>query len=98
MWMNLLVLNNFLDHFLFISQDRGFGVLGECLNNLYTMRTYLKGQYNKNKRQRKEPTKLVPISFVELKIKREKNEYVSLKALLTQVPVKQQLTTQLLDI
>ena len=45
------------------------------------MRTYLKGQCNKNKRQRTEPTKLVPISFVELKIKREKNEYVSLNTL-----------------
>ena len=45
------------------------------------MCTYLKGQCNTNKRQYTEPTKLVPISFVELKIKREKNEYISLKAL-----------------
>ena len=45
------------------------------------MRTYLKGQYNNNKRQRTEPTKLLSISFVELKIKREQNEYVSLKVL-----------------
>ena len=45
------------------------------------MRTYLKGQHNENKRQRTEPTKLVPISFIELKIKREKDEYVTLKAL-----------------
>ena len=45
------------------------------------MRTYLNGQYNNNKRQRTEPTKLVPISFVELKTKREKNEYLPLKAL-----------------
>ena len=58
-----------------------FMSLDECLNNLHTMRTYLKSQQNKNKRQRTEPTKLVPISFLELKIKREKNEYVTLKAL-----------------
>ena len=45
------------------------------------MRTYLKGQCNKNKRQHTKPTKLVPISFVELKIKREQNKYISLKAL-----------------
>ena len=45
------------------------------------MSNYLKGQLNKNKRQRTEPTKLVPISFIELKIKREKNDYVTLKAL-----------------
>ena len=55
--------------------------LDECLNNSHTMRTYLKSHQNKNKRQRTEPTKLVPISFLELKIKREKNEYVTLKAL-----------------
>ena len=45
------------------------------------MCTYLKGQHNKNKRQRTEPTKLVPISFIELNIKREKDEYVTFKAL-----------------
>ena len=56
-------------------------LLDECLNNLYTMRTYLKGQCNKNKRQRTEPTLLVPISSVELKIKQEKEKYVFLKAL-----------------
>ena len=49
-----------------------FKSLDECLNNLYTMHTYLEGQHNKNKRQCTEPTKLVPISFVELKIKIEK--------------------------
>ena len=53
----------------------------ECLHKSYSMHTYLKGQCNKNKRQRIEPTKLVPISFVELKIKGEKNKYVFLKAL-----------------
>ena len=47
-----------------------FKSLDECLNNSYMMRTYLKGQQNKNKRQRTEPTKLVPISLLELKIKR----------------------------
>ena len=40
-----------------------FKSLDECLNNLHTMRTYLKDQHNKNKRQRTEPTKLVLISF-----------------------------------
>ena len=45
------------------------------------MRTYLKTQYNKNKRQCTEPTKLVPISFVELKMKQEKDEYIFLKKL-----------------
>ena len=58
-----------------------FKSLDECLNNLYSIHTYLKGQYNNNKRQRTEPTKLVPISFVELKIKQEKDKYVFLKAL-----------------
>ena len=51
------------------------------LNTSYTMCAYLKGQYNKNKRQRTEPTKLVPISFIEIKIKQEKNDYIFLKAL-----------------
>ena len=41
-----------------------FKSLDEYLNNLYTMSTYLKGQHNKNKRQRTDPTKLVPISFL----------------------------------
>ena len=67
---NLAVKSN---KFKFISLD-------ECLNDLYTMRTYLKG-HQKNKRQHTKPTKLVPISFLELKIKREKNEYAPLKAL-----------------
>ena len=55
-----------------------FKLLDEGLNIFYTMRTYLKDQYDKNKRQRTEPTKLVPISFVELKIKREKYDYILL--------------------
>ena len=58
-----------------------FMSLDQCLNNLYTMRTYLKGQQNKNKRQCTDPTKLVPISFLELKIKREKGKFLTLKAL-----------------
>ena len=41
----------------------------------------MKGQCNKNKRQRTESTKLAPISFVELKIKQEKDKSVSLKVL-----------------
>ena len=48
-----------------------FNSLDECLNSLFTMSNYLKGHINQNKRQRTEPTKLVPISFIELKIKRE---------------------------
>ena len=58
-----------------------FKSLDECLNNSYTMLTYLKDQYNKNKRQNTEPTKLVLISFIELKIKQEKGKYVFLRAL-----------------
>ena len=58
-----------------------FDSLDECLTMSYTMRTYLKGHQNPNKRQRTEPTKLVPISFIELKIKREKDEFITLKAL-----------------
>ena len=46
------------------------------------MHTYLKGHLNPNKRYRTEPTKLVPISFIELKVKREKEEFSTLKALL----------------
>ena len=74
-----------------------FKSLDECLNNLYTMRTYLKGQHNNNKRQRSEPTKLVPISFVELKLKREKNICPS-KRFSTQVPAQRRSTKQLLSI
>ena len=60
--------------------------LDECFNSLYTMHTYLKDQYNKNKRQHTEPTKLVPISFVELKIKQEKDYCIFSKHSLTQAP------------
>ena len=47
-----------------------FKSLDEYSNTWYPMRTYLKGHQNKNKTQHTEPTKLVPISFVELKVKR----------------------------
>ena len=58
-----------------------FKSLDECLNTLYTMRTYLEGQYNKNKRQHTEPAILVSISFIELRIKQEKDDYIFLKSL-----------------
>ena len=58
-----------------------FKSLDECLTNSYSMCTYLKGQYNNNKRRHTGPTKLVPIMFVELKIKREKDKDLFLKAL-----------------
>ena len=45
------------------------------------MSNYLKGHYNQNKRQRIDTTKLVPISFIELRINKDKNKYVTLKAL-----------------
>ena len=63
------------------SNNFNFKSLDEYLNTLYTMLTYLKGQKNNNKRQHREPTKLVPIMFVELKIKQEKDGYIFLKAL-----------------
>ena len=49
-----------------------FKSLDAFLNTLYTMCTYLEGHHDNNKRQLTEPTKLVTISFVELKIKQEK--------------------------
>ena len=58
------------------SNKTKFKSIDECLNTSYNMSTYLRGQYNKNERQHTEPTKLVPISFIELKIKREKNDYI----------------------
>ena len=63
-----------------------FKSLDECLNNLYTMCNYLKGQHNKNKRQQTKPTKLDPISFLKLKIKREKANTQLSKRFSTQVP------------
>ena len=45
-----------------------------------SIRTYLKS--HENKRQKIEPITLVPITFVELKVKREKDNYATLKTLL----------------
>ena len=50
-----------------------FKLLDECFKTLYTICTCLKDQQNNSKRRRTESTKLVPISFVELKFKQEKN-------------------------
>ena len=63
-----------------------FKSLDECLNNSYSTHTYLKDQYNNNKRRRTEPTKLVPIIFIELKIKKKKTIIYLSKHFLTQVP------------
>ena len=49
-----------------------FNSLDECLNSSFAMSNYMKCHKNQHKRQRTEPTKLVPISFIKLKIKREK--------------------------
>ena len=45
-----------------------------------SMRTYLKN--HPNKRQKIVPVPLIPITFVELKVKRENNTYATLKTLL----------------
>ena len=45
-----------------------------------TIRTYLKS--HPNKRQKIVPVPLIPITFVELKVKRENNTYATLKTLL----------------
>ena len=75
-----------------------FESLDECLNNLYSMRTYLKGQYNNyNKRQRTEPTKLVPISFMEKINEKKTNTYLS-KHFSTLVPALRWSINQLLGI
>ena len=63
------------------SNEFKFKSLDECLNNLHSMRTYLKGQYNKKKRQRTKPTKLVPISFVELTYNEKQRIRISQSAL-----------------
>ena len=75
-----------------------FKSLDACLNDSYSVLTYLKGQYNNNKRKHTEPTKLVPTSFVELKIKREKTNIYLSKHFLTQVPVQCWSATQPLGI
>ena len=58
-----------------------FKSLDKCLNTSMTsMRTYLKS--HPNKRQKIVPVPLIPITFVEPKIKRENNTYATLKTLL----------------
>ena len=58
-----------------------FTSLDKCLNNSYSiLRTYLTSHHNNNKRRKTEPVKLVPISFIELKVKREKDTYATFKA------------------
>ena len=60
-----------------------FKNLDECLNISYaSVRTYLNIHHNNNKRIKIEQTPLVPITFCELKTKRENNTYETYKALL----------------
>ena len=73
-----------------------FEKLNKYLNTLYSICTYLKSHQNNNKWQHTEPTKFVPIRFVELKIKQEKDNYIFLKTLfkagaISFFPVNQQL-------
>ena len=57
--------------------------LDQCINKSYTsLRFYLNSPENKNKRIKIEPVETVPIIFVELKIKRENNQTVTLRTLL----------------
>ena len=46
-------------------------IINKHLNTLYSVYADLKSHHNQNKRQDAELTKLVPIMFVELKIKQE---------------------------
>ena len=58
-----------------------FKSLDECLNtSMTTIRTYLKS--HPNKRQKIVPVPLIPITFVELKVKQENDTYATLKTLL----------------
>ena len=58
-----------------------FESLDECLNTSMTsIRTYLK--IHPHKRQKIEPVTLIPITFVELKVKQEKKTYATLKTIL----------------
>ena len=60
-----------------------FKNLDESLNVSYaSVHIYLNNQHNNNKRIKIEQIPLVPITFCELKIKRENNTYVTCKALL----------------
>ena len=53
------------------------------MNNSYsTLHTYLTSHHNKNKIRKTEPAKVVPVRFIDLKVKREKDTYVTFKALL----------------
>ena len=62
--------------------ENSFTSLDVCLNNSYsTLRTYLTSHHNNNKCRKTEPVKLVSISFVKLKVKREKDTYATFKAL-----------------
>ena len=55
--------------------------LDKCLDTSMTsIRTYLKS--HPHKRQKVEPITLIPITFVELKVKQENNAYATLKTLL----------------
>ena len=57
--------------------------LDQCINTSYTsLRTYLNSPKNNNKRIKIESVNIVPIVFVELKIKRENNQTVILRTLL----------------
>ena len=58
-----------------------FKSLDTCLNNSMTsIQTYLKS--HPNKRQKIEPVTLIPITFVELKVKQENDTYATLRTLL----------------
>ena len=58
-----------------------FKSLDECLNTSMTsIRTYLKS--HPHKRQKIVPVPLIPITFVELKVKQENNTYATLRTLL----------------
>ena len=59
-----------------------FKSLDDCLNISYTsIRTYLVSQHNNNKRQKTNPTFLVPLTFVHLQVKRENESYKTVRTL-----------------
>ena len=65
------------------STKNSFTSFDKCLNSSYsTLHTYLTSQHNNNKRRKTEPVKLAPITFIDLKVKREKDMYATFKALL----------------
>jgi len=58
-----------------------FKSLDKCLNTSMTsLQIYLKS--HPNKRQKIKPVTLIPITFVELKVKRENDTYATLRTLL----------------